>query len=468
MRPGFLKQHANLFSLGMRLLDLLAIAVAAWLAYFLRFGDWDVPSHYRMAVIAGLAISSVVFATMSLYRPWRGTSLAVELRELLVAWVVVAAACAALAFLTKTGESFSRVWFTSWMLSGVFFLSLGRAMLRTALRMLRRRGFNHRQVVVLGAGRIGSAIVRHLEMAAWTGLEVVAFYDDSPALIGARVEGIPVRGSLDQAAIELREDCPDQVWVALPASAIGRMAQVLDRLQDLSAEVRYVPDLSGFRLLNHSVDEVAGMPVLNLSASPVVGPNALLKAAEDRLLALVFLVITSPLLLVIAVAVRLSSPGPVFHRQQRVTWGGREFQMLKFRTMTVGAKDDPKARQWNDFDASRLTPVGAFLRRYSLDELPQFFNVLRGEMSIVGPRPEEKVFVEQFRDSVPDYMRKHLVKGGMTGWAQVNGWRGESSIEKRIEHDIYYIANWSLWFDVKIMLLTVVRGVRNEDASAAQ
>jgi putative colanic acid biosynthesis UDP-glucose lipid carrier transferase len=203
--------------------------------------------------------------------------------------------------------------------------------------------------------------------------------------------------------------------------------------------------------------------VINLSASPIVGLKRLLKAAEDYVLATVLLVLASPLLLAIATAVKLTSPGPVLYRQVRLTRDGRPFQMLKFRSMPVRAEAD-SGPVWAKPGEQRATAVGAFLRRTSLDELPQLFNVLAGHMSIVGPRPERPVFVERFKHEVPGYMRKHLVKAGITGWAQVNGWRGDTGLAERIEHDLYYIENWSLWLDLKIILLTPLKGLVHQNA----
>jgi len=206
-----------------------------------------------------------------------------------------------------------------------------------------------------------------------------------------------------------------------------------------------------------------GIPIVDLNATPMVGMNRLLKAAFDRILSSIILIVVAPLMLFIAILVKFSSPGPVLFRQQRVGWNGRPFMMLKFRSMPVNV-ENVTGPVWAKSSDGRATKIGTILRRTSLDELPQFFNVLRGDMSIVGPRPERSVFVEKFKDEVPDYMKKHLVKAGITGWAQVNGWRGNTDLGKRIEYDMYYIEHWSLWFDIKIVFLTIVRGFINKNA----
>jgi len=236
---------------------------------------------------------------------------------------------------------------------------------------------------------------------------------------------------------------------------------LLHELRHTTVDIRFVPDFFGLRLLNHSVMDVAGLPVVNLSVTPMTGINVLLKAIEDRLIAFVILLLISPVMLFIAIGVKFTSPGPVLYRQERVGWNGKTFMMYKFRSMPVDIEND--GVQWGGAGTvKQATPFGAFLRRTSLDELPQFLNVLIGDMSIVGPRPERPMFVDKFKDEIPDYMKKHLVKAGITGWAQVNGWRGDTDLTKRIEYDLYYIENWSLWLDIRIIALTILKGFINK------
>jgi putative colanic acid biosynthesis UDP-glucose lipid carrier transferase len=221
-----------------------------------------------------------------------------------------------------------------------------------------------------------------------------------------------------------------------------------------STVIRFVPDIYGFHLLNHSITEIAGMPVLNLTDTPMTDVRFAWKALEDKLIGALLLVVTLPLVVAIAIGVKLSSRGPVIYSQERVTWNGRRFAMYKFRTMPVDAELQ-SGPVWSSRDEARATPLGRVLRRYSLDELPQLFNVLRGEMSLVGPRPERPEFVARFRDGVPGYMQKHLVKAGITGWAQVNDLRGDSDLALRIQYDLYYVEHWSPWFDLRILALTL-------------
>ena len=292
---------------------------------------------------------------------------------------------------------------------------------------------------------------------------MIGFYDDDRAKHGTTVASRPVLGSVDRLAEDVAKSGVDQVWIALPLRAAARIRDILTALREHTVEVRFVPDIYGFHLLNHSFTDVAGLPVISLTETPMSGINSVIKAAEDYALATLALICTAPLLLAIALGVKLSSRGPVLYRQERVTWNGEHFAMLKFRTLPVHAEHS-SGPVWSHHGERRATPFGAALRRFSLDELPQLINVLRGEMSLVGPRPERPEFVSQFRKEIPGYMQKHLVKAGITGWAQVNDLRGNSDLAKRIQYDLYYIENWSLWFDLRILTLTLWHVFRSRNA----
>ncbi|MBE9490370.1 MAG: exopolysaccharide biosynthesis polyprenyl glycosylphosphotransferase, partial [Bacteroidetes bacterium] len=237
--------------------------------------------------------------------------------------------------------------------------------------------------------------------------------------------------------------------------------------KDSTITIRYVPDIFGFRLLNHSVNEVAGIPVINISSSPMVGINRLLKAIEDRFLALLIIILISPLLVIIALSIRLTTKGPALFKQMRHGWDGKPIKVYKFRTMVVHKEEGGLVTQAKIND-TRITKIGAFLRKTSLDELPQFFNVLQGRMSIVGPRPHPISLNENYKDLVDNYMKRHKVKPGITGWAQINGFRGETDtldkMKKRIEYDLFYIENWSIWFDFKIIIKTILHGFIHKNA----
>jgi len=463
MNRSLLRDNAPLFEWLVRLFDPLLVIAAGWLAYRTYFDTRHLPERYLLALIGTAMFCFALFPLLRIYSPQRGVTLFNEGGRLANAWLLIAAAWFGYLFLSKSGNDFSRVWSLYWIMFGFATHFAFRAGIRLGLRQLRRRGYNQRFVVIVGAGRLGQDIARRLALAPWSGLIVRGFYDDNPALAGTHVEGVEVRGSIDDVARNLAAETVDQVWVALPLRADARIRALLLQLRRHSVEVRLVPDIFNFALLRHSMSEVAGLPVINLTESPLSGVNRVTKGAEDFVLSLAVLVAASPVMLLIALGVKLSSPGPVFYRQERVTWNGERFRMIKYRTMPLNTETG-SGPVWANPEEKRATRFGAFLRRTSLDELPQFINVLRGEMSIVGPRPERPEFVERFKDEIPGYMQKHLVKAGITGWAQVNDLRGNTDLQARIRADLYYIENWSLMFDLRILALTVVHVFRARNA----
>jgi putative colanic acid biosysnthesis UDP-glucose lipid carrier transferase len=463
MRRSLLKDNAPLLLGLVRLCDPLLAILAGWLAYRWYLGTWILPERYQIALIGVAVFCFALFPLLRLYAPQRGVTLFEEAGRLVNAWLLIAAAWFGYLFLSKSGADFSRAWSLYWIAFGAATHVAFRAAIRLVLRELRRRGFNQRHIVVVGAGRLGQDIARRLAAMPWSGLSVRAFYDDDPALAGATVEGVAVRGNVDAVAEGLTAGSIDQVWIALPLRADARIRSLLRQLRRHSVEVRLVPDIFNFALLNHSMTEVAGLPVINLAESPLSGVNRAIKGAEDIVLSALLLAAAAPAMLLIAAGIKLSSPGPVFYAQERVTWNGRRFMMKKFRTMAVDAEAG-SGPVWADRRQGRATPFGAFLRRMSLDELPQLVNVLRGEMSLVGPRPERPEFVERFKDEIPGYMQKHMVKAGITGWAQVNDLRGNTDLAERIRFDLYYIENWSLMFDLRILALTVSHVIRTRNA----
>ncbi len=316
---------------------------------------------------------------------------------------------------------------------------------------------------------MGAQVADNIQQNSWAGLRVSAFFDDDPELRGGELDGTEVIGDIDDLYdyIEsarlgnIGDGSPvEQVWIALPLRAEARIQEICATLLDTSVSVCFVPNIFGFQLLNHSVDQFADLPVVNLSSSGMVGYKPLLKNIEDLVLGMLILVLISPLLLLIAIAIRVDSRGPVLYRQTRYGIDGREITIWKFRTMRV-CEDDAEYRQAIP-DDSRVTRLGKFLRRTSLDELPQFFNVLQGRMSIVGPRPHPVEQNEIFRSRIPGYMLRHKIKPGITGLAQVNGFRGETDTDEkmqdRINLDVQYIREWSVWLDIKIIARTVVYG----------
>ena len=463
MVRSVLKPHATLFAAILRICDPALTILVGFVAYRAYLGSFDPPEHYLLFMAAGALAVSAVFPLFDLYEPQRGAGLAEELRRITFAWMLLAAVTGFTIFATKTGDGYSRVWVSAWLAGGFALTAALRLSVRLGLRGLRLRGLNQRHVAIVGAGTLGRTIASRLAHAPWAGFTIAAFYDDDPARTGESIGERPVRAVDASLESDVATGAIDQVWIALPLRAEARIREILTMLREHAVEIRFVPDIYGFHLLNHSVTEVAGLPVISLTETPMSGVNRIVKAAEDYALATLLLVVASPFMAAIAIGVKLSSPGPVFYRQERVTWNGERFTMLKFRTMPVDA-EAASGPVWSRHGERRATPFGALLRRTSLDELPQILNVLQGQMSLVGPRPERPEFVERFRQQIPGYMQKHLVKAGITGWAQVNDLRGDSDLALRIQYDLYYIDNWSLWFDLRILVLTLWHILKSRNA----
>lgn len=459
---GILKEHATALNAAFYAADWLMVAFSGWLAYWLYLDGTQLPGHYSVGILIALLLAAWLFPRFSLYQAWRGASIIDEMRSVSLAWGAVLLVLTAFAFTTKMGADYSRGWLGIWAFTGWFSLLLARVFLRGGLRWLRRHGFNQRNIVIVGSAGLSERVAERLRSAPWMGLNIVGFFHGDDG-VGEGMSGVPHIGGLDSVASFVTDEGVEQVWIAMPLRDEETVKWLLHELRHTTADIRFVPDLFGLRLLNHSVMDVAGLPVMNLSVTPMSGVNVVLKAVEDRLISLIILLLISPLMLLIAIGVKLSSPGPIFYRQERVGWNGETFMMYKFRSMPVDVEKD--GVQWGGAGKTKqATAFGALLRRTSLDELPQFINVLMGDMSIVGPRPERPMFVEKFKDEIPDYMKKHLVKAGITGWAQVNGWRGDTDLTKRIEYDLYYIENWSLWLDLRIIFLTIFRGFISKSA----
>ncbi len=332
-----------------------------------------------------------------------------------------------------------------------------REAVREALERRWRAGMGLKRVAIAGVGDLGRLIADKILEHRELGCRIVGFIDDKATDDHIGYRGLPLLGTLDDAAEVLRREKIDQLYVALPLEAHGRMLGLLDATSRECVDVRFVPDLLQFIALRARLEDLDGVPVISINDVPLQGFNTALKRLIDFSIAAVSLVVLGIPLAILALFVKWTSPGPVFYRQERMGLDGKPFIIYKFRSMTHDAERDT-GPVWARENDPRRTEFGRFLRRFSLDELPQLWNVLRGDMSIVGPRPERPLFVEEFRHRYPQYMLRHKVKAGITGWAQVNGWRGNTSIEKRIEFDLYYIENWSLRLDLKIIWLTLVRG----------
>ena len=465
-----LQEQSRFFQRLLFFADTLLVASAWILAYYLRFEvftRWPVPlpewlplDRYLTFLPWILIVSVFVFWASGLYMPDRAQRLTRLVFS--VARAVVLELLVVMAFF-----SFYRDFYVSRLT--ILFFGLLTPMLMVTLRLAlyfyvrraRQQGKNLRRVLIVGAGVVGRRLERSFNAYPWMGFEVVGFLDDhkrdAPDVLGGIDETIEIVDRFEQSRPI------DYVYIALPLAAAAHIETLLDAFSSRLVHVCLVPDLLQYDIINSRITDVDGLPVLHLIDEAPIEFRRVLKRMLDVAFSALLLLVISPLMLLIALAVKLSSPGPVFYRQERMSLNGHMFAMLKFRSMPVDAEAKTGA-VWAKSGEDRATSVGKFLRRTSLDELPQFINVLKGDMSVVGPRPERPVFIEQFKDHVPRYMLRHKMKAGITGWAQVNGWRGNTSIEKRIQYDLYYIQNWSLALDFKIMLMTVWKGFVSENA----
>ncbi len=332
---------------------------------------------------------------------------------------------------------------------------------RLALRALRRRGLNQRFVLVVGAGQLAEEIIHRIGVHPEAGLQVLGVLADQGRGARQEVGGIPVLGGFSQLKEVLHSrDRVDQVILALPQDETHALEKVLADLDDEIVSVKLVPDLLRVMTLRSSIESLDGLPIIGLRETPMVGWAVVNKRLFDLVVCAAIAVPALVVAAAVGAAVWISNGRPIFYAQDRTGLDGRVFRMWKFRTMKRDAERDT-GPVWSQRRDPRRTRLGAWLRRTSMDELPQLWNVLRGDMSLVGPRPERPVFIEAFKREIPGYMLRHKVKAGMTGWAQVHGWRGDTSLHERVEHDLYYVQNWSVGLDIRIILMTVFRGARN-------
>ena len=336
----------------------------------------------------------------------------------------------------------------------------GRGIVHAVIDRIRRSGRNLKRVLIAGTGELAEAVIDRMQMHQEFGFRITGMLGDEPE---RRYRGVPVVGRLEDACEFIRKFGVDQIYIALPLSAYAEILSLLNEVSNEIVEIKVVPDLLQHITLRAAVEDFEGVPIVNLSATPMRGLAGSLKRSIDFCAALAGIVLFAPVFPLVALAIWLTSPGPILYRQERMGLDGRSFELLKFRSMVPNAEQQT-GPVWTEESDPRITPIGRFLRKFSLDELPQFFNVLRGDMSMVGPRPERPYFVQEFRDRIPRYMLRHRVRAGMTGWAQVNGWRGNTSLERRIQYDLYYIENWSLTLDFKIIWLTITNGMGHEHA----
>ena len=450
------------------LLDGMLIALAGWVAYALRWDSWFLPQDYLFTLLLGTMLTVFLLPVTGAYQSWQGRTHWHSLGHALPGLIAVSLFLVVLGTLTKTTSDFSRLWMGYWFLLVLLSMFVLRLVVGKLQRLRLGRESSTRQVLIVGDGDFAASVAQKICAAPESSLVVCGLVTTGDPEI-ARDFPAPVVGSVEQLEeiVSANDQKFDEVWIAVSDFSSVFRDSVVQILRTSCLTVRFVPNLSMLAMANHMPIEVAGMTVIDLNASPLQGHNALLKIAFDKLFACIALLILAPLLCLIALLIKLDSRGPVFFLQQRLGWGGQVIKVIKFRTMTHinPLADSGQQAVRND---PRVTNVGRILRRVSLDELPQFINVVKGDMSVVGPRPHPLALNEDYFQRIDAYMQRHRVRPGITGWAQVNGLRGQTDtvekMQKRVEYDLYYIDHWSLWLDWKIILRTITVAWKGENA----
>ncbi len=444
-----------------QMLDIFAIIVAGVTAYISR--DFPVavePRIYTIAVGFGALYTIVIFRLIGIYPGSHHFNKQTPIRRIFMAWSTVIVLLALTAYLSKTGEYFSRIWFVMWAAYGFFFIVSIKFIFLRIFHSKRFQKWSQKNVALVGAVKLSNSVAQQINKARITEINIIGHINTETDTATLSDSTLKIIGEIKDIDKLLQQQAIEEIWITLPLSSQETIKEILYILRHSTVNIRMVPDIFELRLLNQSITDIAGIPLINLCESPMAGTNKLLKVFEDKILSLFLLVLLSPLFIIIPALIRLSSKGPIFYYQERMGWNGELFNIIKFRSMPIDT-EKVSGPVWSKIGDNRATRLGAFLRKSSLDEIPQFFNVLKGEMSIVGPRPERPEFVTEFKEEIPGYMKKHMVKAGITGWAQINGWRGDTDLKNRISHDLYYIENWSLMFDIKIIAATITKGFSN-------
>lgn len=457
------------------LLDILVTVVAYALAWFIVISgkvlplDEGVlkPQVYFMALIFIVPIYLILYASFHLYVPKRIQGRRSELANICKANVIGLMLFTFVLFGLRRFVShlsyFSTKMILAFFAANIILLEAERISIRIFLRSLRTNGYNQKHVLLIGYSRAAEGFIDRVSVNPEWGYHVQGILDDHrPA--GFAYKKVQVLGSTNHLEDFLASNTLDEIAITLSIKEYSNLEQIVAACEKSGVHTKFIPDYNNIIPTIPYMEDLQGLPVIHIRHVPLTGVfNATMKRIVDLAGALFGLIVFSPLMLVTALLIKITSPGPVLFSQERIGLHNRPFKMYKFRSMEV--QDPGRERsQWTTPHDPRVTPVGRFIRKTSIDEMPQFFNVLIGDMSLVGPRPERPLFVEKFKEEIPRYMIKHQVRPGLTGWAQVNGYRGDTSITKRIEHDLYYIENWSLGFDFKIMFLTVFKGFINKNA----
>lgn len=457
-----LKSYRRVFKTLFILCDILTISGCWIFVYYLWFQRQSIEVYEKtpflkdhfIFLIPVIAVYSISLTLLGLYKPKRTTPIFSELGDVFKSSLISIGILTLLFYLIKEYRYSGLMLVSFWGIT-VSALFIFRTSLRRGIRILRSKGYNLRHILIVGTGSLARQVTRKILQHQEFGLQISGLVSKKSEDVGSTIDGVKVVGTYKETKNIVKQRRIDQVIFALSQKEHRILMLLVGEVADTMSDICIIPDLRyHFFTLRHGVENFNGFSVIRLRESPLYGWNGIIKKCLDFCIALVMLIISFPMLALIAVMIKIETPGPVFYKQERMGYDGKLFKIIKFRSMKQDAEAQTGA-VWAKANDSRCTTLGKIMRRTSIDEIPQLINVLKGEMSLVGPRPERPVFVKQFNNRIPSYMLRHKVKAGMTGWAQIHGLRGNTSLEKRIKYDIYYIENWSFWLDIKILFLTI-------------
>ncbi len=464
-----IRDNQNLINQLTRVIDAFVIAVSYILAYFLKFESglllYDEGlsmQTYMMALLFLVPGYLIVYSKLDLYNTRRASGRKRELINVIKANTIGALIFMVVLYVINQPDFSRQMIFIFWGIC-ICIETAVRNVMRALMMFWWQKGFNIKYVLLVGYSGSAQSYINKILMNPQWGYVVRGILDDNTER-GTEYKGVKVLGTIDNLPLILPENKLDEIAITLSLGQYGRLKEIVNLCEKSGVHTKFIPDYAGIIPNRPYTEDIQGLPVINIRHVPLTNTlNAAVKRAMDIVGSIAGIIISSPIMIVSAILIKLTSDGPVIFAQERVGLHNKPFSMYKFRTM-VEQTEAEEAKGWTTKDDPRVTKVGKFLRKTSLDELPQLFNILFGQMSLVGPRPERPQFVEKFREEIPRYMIKHQVRPGLTGWAQINGLRGDTSIEQRIEHDLYYIENWTIEFDIKIMILTIFRGFINKNA----
>ena len=460
-----IKENQRLLNVAMVLLDIIVIAFSLGVSWWLRFkttmfgpigGHLPVQSYLLFLTFAVIPVYIILYFSFGLYKPRRTyKTIFSEATQIIKVNIVAFIVLVAILFILNQ-PNFSRIMLFLLGIVAMDFAIIERFIIRSFLKRIRSNNKNLKHILIVGDNDLAFSFARKIRNNPYLGFDVSGFLGRKNR-VGMEIEGSKIIGSFDDLDRILEENDFDRVVLAIPLKYYDKIDELVESCERVGIKAEIIPDYIRYFPAQPSVDMIDDIPIINIRYVPLDDPyNRARKIISDYIISIIAIIITSPIMLFTAIAIKLTSPGPIIFKQERIGFHGKPFEMYKFRSMKVQNPNEEKS-EWTTKDDPRKTKVGDFIRKTSIDELPQFFNVLKGDMSVVGPRPERPYFVDEFRKEIPKYMVKHQVKPGLTGWAQIHGCRGDTSIKKRIEYDIEYVENWHMGLDLGIIIKTVVK-----------